>query len=318
MIALVFSALFTVYLLIPEALFRLIFGFFISSRSFVLTRTEKAYRAVLITLLPFIIAWGLSWYMPLVRTYPFPVRENSIQQRRADYEAIAAAFYSDTKFTREGKQFWHAATRCTRRQARLVSWYLFFVVAEALFIGWLAANYPRLKNRKILRWLSDSFLTAYISQWHPLLPKHGRIVQVDILCTNDTLYQGELLDYFLKDGELSGIILDKPRRFDRPAYLKAKEELTKISTTGVQPSPIETLADPKSTRIDPKHFWRTIPSQNLYFFADKMININLTYSTPPGETPDPSAVEEYLERIRIAEDIGKLTVSIEKRPKTET
>ncbi len=211
MIALVFSAFFVLYLLVPEAVFRLIFGFFIPSRSFVLTRTEKAYRAVIITILPFLVAWGLSWYVPGPRSWPFPVKENSVQQRRADYREVTSAFYSDAEFTKEGKEFWHAATRCSRRQARLISWYILLVSAEALSMGLIAANYPKLEN-KLLIWVSNSFLTAYISQWHPLLPKVGTIVQVDILCVNDTLYQGELVDYFLKDGELVGIILNCYRR----------------------------------------------------------------------------------------------------------
>jgi hypothetical protein len=296
MIALVFSALFTIYLLVPEAVFRLVFGFFIPSRSFVLTRTEKAYRAAIITVFPFLIAWGLTWYAPGPRSFPFPVKENSVQQRRADYKEVSAAFYSDVEFTREGKEFWHAVTRCSRRQARLVSWYILLVGFEALFIGLLAANYPKLKN-KGLKWISNSFLTAYISQWHPLLPKHGPIVQVDILCADHTLYQGELSDYFLKDGELSGIILKKPRRFDRPAYLKAKEEATKQG---------------ESKTVDLKIFWRPIPSQHLYFFADKILNINLTYLTASDESTKPDAFEKFLEETSPFKGVGKLTVEVEK------
>jgi hypothetical protein len=131
MIALVFSALFTLYLLVPEAVFRLVFGLFIPSRTFVLTRTEKAYRAVIITIFPFLLAWALTWYMPGPRSFPFPVEGNSIQQRRADYKEVSAAFYSDAEFARQGKEFWHALTRCSRRQARLVFWYILLVGLEA-------------------------------------------------------------------------------------------------------------------------------------------------------------------------------------------
>jgi hypothetical protein len=266
-IALVFSALFTVYLLVPEAIFRLIFGLFIPPRAFVLTRIEKAYRAVLITILPFLIAWGLSWYAPGYgpQNFPFRVTQDSVQQRRSDYKIVAAAFYSDTEFAKEGNQFWPAATRCARRQARLVFWYLSFVGLEALCMGLVAANYPKLEN-PILKWISNWFLSTYISQWHPLLPKGGSdIVQVDILCSNEGLYQGELVDYFLKDGELSGIILQNPRRFDRPRYIKAKEEAEKKA---------------EAKPVEPKDYWRKIPSESLYFFADKILNINLTYLNP--------------------------------------
>jgi hypothetical protein len=298
MIALVFSALFTVYLLVPEAVFRIVFGFFIPSRTFVLTRTEKAYRAAIITVFPFLLAWGLTWYMPGPRSFPFPVKENSVQQRRADYKEVSSAFYSEAEFTREGKEFWNAVTRCSRRQARLVSWYILLVGLEALLIGLLAANYPKLKN-KVLKWISNSFLTAYISQWHPLLPKGGPIVQVDILCADHTLYQGELSDYFLKDGELSGIILKKPFRFDRPAYLKAREDAAKQD-------------EPK--KVDLKVFWRSIPSQHLYFFADKILNLNLTYLTTSEEGTNPAAFKKFLEETNTFKDVGKITIKVEKPP----
>lgn len=294
MLALIVSATFIVYLLIPEGIFRLVFGLFISSRNFVLTRTEKAYRAVLITILPFLLAWFCSWYVPLPRTYPFPIRDNSVQQRRSDYRAVFAGFYSDSEFVKLGNDFWPAVTRCARRQGRLVSWYFLLVGLESLGIGMLVASYPKLKDPR-LKWISNSFLTAYISQWHPLLPKRDDIiVQVDILCTNDLLYQGELLDYFLKDGELSGMILKDPRRFDRTGYLKEKD-------AGNKP--------------DTKAFWRPIPSKNLYFLADKIVNVNLTYLTPSPQVQDLVAVEKFLmETLRGR--MGKLTLSV-KRPGSE-
>lgn len=229
-----------------------------------------------------------------MRTYPFPVEENSAQQRRADYKTISAGFYSDSEFAKLGDEFWHAATRCARRQARLVSWYFLFVGLESFAIGVLVSNYPKLKSER-LKWISNSFLTAYISQWHPLLPKREDIVvQIDILCTNDVLYQGELLDYFLKDGELSGIILKTPRRFDRVAYLKEKE-------AGNKP--------------EAKDYWRSIPSKNLYFLADKIVNMNLTYLTPSEQIQDLEAVQKFLmETLR--KEVGKLTLSVE-RPGSE-
>jgi hypothetical protein len=292
-LALVFSALFTVYLLVPEALFRLVFGFFIPSRTFVLTRTEKAYRAVLITIAPFLLAWALCWYVPGPRTWPFPIAENSVYQRRADYRAVSAAFYSDAEFTKLGEKFWRAATRCSRRQTRLVSWYFLLIILEACFLGAIAKNYTKLKNG-VLIWISNAFLTAMISQWHPLLPKTDTIVQADVLCVNDLLYQGEVSEYFLRDGELSGLILRKPRRFDKKAYDKAKEE-------GKKPAP--------------KDFWRLIPSQNLYFFADKILNMNLTYVTASPAISNPGAVENFLaEEIPLPEGAVKLTISVPNPP----
>jgi hypothetical protein len=204
---------------------------------------------------------------------------------------VAAGFYSDAEFAKLGEQFWQAATRCSRRQARLVSWYFLLIIGEALYLGILAKNYPKLKNPFLL-WASDSFLTPYISQWHPLLPKADTIVQADILCVDDTLYQGEVNDYYLRDGELSGLILKAPRRFDRPAYLKAKDE-------GKKP--------------EAKAFWRQIPSKNLYFFADKILNINLTYVTASEKITNPGAVNDFLaQQIPPAEGVGQPTIAVPK------
>lgn len=157
----------------------------------------------------------------------------------------------------------------------------------------LVSNYPNLRDSR-LKWVSNSFLTAYISQWHPLLPKRGSvIVQADILCTNGTLYQGELLDYFLRDGELSGILLKNPRRFDRQGYLKAKAE----SVSGQSP--------------ETKDYWRRIPSMNLYFFAERILNLNLTYLTPSGQVQDVDAAQKFITKA-LPPSLGKLTVSLGK------
>jgi len=292
-LALVFSVLLTVYLIVPEAIFRFIFGFYVRARSFVLTRTETAYRAVLVVFFPFWLALALSWYVPGPSYWPFPVPigQNTEQQRRADYKIVASALYSDAEFTKLQTQFWPAFTRSSRRQFRLVLWYFILVGLEAWISGFLASRYAKFKSNAAYNWLSDRFLSPYISQWHPLLTLPDTEVQADILCTNDALYQGIVSQYFLKDGELSGIILQKPRRFNRDLYLKAKDE-------GKKP--------------EKKDYWTPIPSQHLYFFTDKILNMNLSYLTASGKIADSASVEKFLEAefSPLAEDLGKLTVSV--------
>ena len=299
MLTLVFSILLTVYLIIPEAIFRFFFGFFIPTRTYVLTRTETAFRAVLISFFPFWIAMGLSWDIPGPRSWPLPVEQNSAQQRRIDYKIVTSGFYSETEFTKSSNVFWPALTRCSRRQARLAFWYFLLVAGEAILLGFFASRYASYSGKPFYRWLSDRLLSPYISQWHPLLTQDllpGTVVQADILCTNNTLYQGIVSQYFMKEGELSGIILQKPRRFDRDPYLKAKNE-------GAKP--------------EKKEYWISIPSQHLYFFADKIVNMNLSYVTVAGTKASSAAVEKFLaeEFSPLTKSLGKLSVSVVRQKK---
>lgn len=296
MVALVLSVLLTVYLIVPEAIFRAIFGWFLPTKEFVLTRTDTAYRAVGISLLPFVLAMVACWYAPGIRNWPFPVSPNTVQGRRDDYKTVAAGIYSDAEFARSPVAFWGAFTRSLRRQGRLVSWYLPLVALEALLSGWLASRYARFRRNRLYRWLADKFLFHYISKWHPLLTPYvspDKVVLADILCTNDTLYQGYVSEYFLKDGQLSGIILKSPKRFNRPQYLKTKEE-------GAKPNK--------------KDYWTKIPSQNLIFLADKIFNMNISFIPAPAEIEDSVSVENFLveEFSPLEKSLGKLTVSVEK------
>jgi len=297
-LALVFSVLLTVYLIVPEAIFRFIFGWFLPTKEFVLTRTDTAYRAIVISILPFVLAMAVCWYAPGPQNWPFRVSPNTAQGRRDDYKTVAAGFYSDAEFAKSPPAFWGAFTRSLRRQGRLVSWYFPLVALEALLSGWLASRYADFRRNGLYTWLADKFLFHYISKWHPLLTPYlspDTEVQADILCTNDTLYQGYVSQYFLKDGQLSGIILRTPKRFDRQRYLKAKE-------AGNKP--------------DKGDYWIPIPSQNLIFLADKIFNMNISFVPVSGKIEDSATVEKFLaeELSPLGKNLGKLTVSVRKGP----
>lgn len=291
MLALAFSVLITVYLVIPEAVFRYIFGSFVPTRSFVLTRVETVYRAVLVAIIPLLLALLLVWRVPGPSNWPFPVRDNTDQSRRSDYKIVASALYSDAEFVRTQRDFWPAFTRSSRRQARLVCWYYIMLALTAWGAGKLATKFGEYKDNRFYKWLADKFLFKYISQWHPLLTDYfvpNTVVQADILCTNDTLYQGRVTDHFLSGGELSGIILQEPRRFDRKSYLEDK-------ASGAKP--------------DKEKYWVSIPSKLMYFFADKILNVNLTYLDLSGKAADTRNVEKYLQ-VQLGKKTGEISVSV--------
>jgi hypothetical protein len=130
----------------------------------------------------------------------------------------------------------------------------------------------------------------------PYLPPDTK-VQAGILCTNDTLYQGIVVQYLLKDGHLSGIILHQPKRFARESYLAAKAQ---------------------GGELDKREYWTPISSQNLFFFADKIFNMNLSCVVASGKAADPASVEKFLaeEFSPLEKGLGKLTVSVEKESST--
>ena len=119
MLAVLFSLLLTLYLIIPEAIFRMIFGWYVPPRNFVISTAESAYRALVVAILPFAFAWAFSWYMPIVRSFPFPVRNATTQSRRSDYKLVTSALCSEDKYKSSKRESWPAFRRCARRQARL-------------------------------------------------------------------------------------------------------------------------------------------------------------------------------------------------------
>ncbi len=93
---------------------------------------------------------------------------------------------------------------------------------------------------------------------------------VDVLTVEDHLYQGFVDEgggYFVDvNGELSGLLLTKARRFDRPGYLAAK--CANASTM-------------------PDAFWRQIPGSDLYIPSGNIVSMNLRY--PPTGTAQVAA-----------------------------
>jgi hypothetical protein len=307
-LAVLFSLLLTLYLIIPEAIFRMIFGWYVPPRNFVISTAETAYRALVVAILPFAFAWAFSWYMPIAQSFPFPVRNGTTQSRRSDYKLVTSALYSEDEYKSSKNEFWPAFSRCARRQVRLISWYILLIGLEAWLAGWLAANYAKYRSFWLYNWLADKFLFSYISPWHPLLTPYlfvdkDTTVQADILCTNGTLYQGTVSQHFAKDdGTLSGIFLREPKRYNRELYMKDREALEK-----------------EGTNPDKNAYWQPIPSENLYFFADKIFNMNLNFKPPAGRVADREAIRKLLiEVIGHSFNPKNVTITQEKPPQAGT
>ena len=271
MLAVLLSFLVVLYLIVPDAIFRFVFKWFVPLRTLVPAKPETIYRAVVLASIPFVFATLLAWYVPPFNCWPFPV-SGTAGQRRTDYKIVAAALYSEAQFSKSdsARQFWPAFTRCSRRQARLLVWLYLAVVGEGLLFGYLSKHYGRFRRNTLYSFLAEGLLLPNISEWHLLLtpfvfPGRAATVDADILCTDGMLYNGEVAQYFLDGSKLSGIILVKPKRYDRRAYLVDVD---------------------KGLRPDKTKYWREIPSAKLYIFADRIVDINLNYS-PYESLPGP-------------------------------
>lgn len=259
------------YLLIPSGLFRVLYSLILPPIiKFQRTRAEEFTFAAMASILPFFLALALVW---TCASWPFPVSGDSASDRRAEYHTVIGTAITDKSFGvgEQAQVFWHALNKVIRRQGRFLFWYYVLVLLEAWLVAYLTSNYGRWsvtlkgRRRRAYSLLANKVLLPTISQWYvlltpfsyPLEPK--REVWVDVLSTLDILYTGHVVNFFLdKDGELSGIFLEHPRRFDRKGY----------------------LADVESGKVrETDSYWKRIPSNNLYIPNEKIVNLNVRYRT---------------------------------------
>ena len=268
MIALLASYFVVAYLLVPRAIFRLS-SVFIPLKRFQRTRTEEITFAVLVALLPFVLAsalplgglaaWVLSW-----------VCESPTRGTWADYKAVFTASYSVEAFTNDQNQFWSSASQAACGQLNfLLRYYIFCLVQAAGFIL-VVRQYARWRKCPPFRWFAEHILLRNVSEWHMLLTtvnfpdgRHRRVA-VDVLTVEDHLYQGFVDEggYFVDvNGDLSGLLLTKAKRFDRPGYLAARS--ANASTT-------------------PDAFWKAVPGSTVHIPSGNIVSMNLRY--PPTGT----------------------------------
>lgn len=279
MIALAVSALITAYLLIPNALFRFVLGRFVPLRLFQERKTEDVTRAVFTLTFIYLAALWAVWCLPGAKAHPFDFPDNAAL-RTGDYQVVASSLYSEALFREYKGKFWDALDRTLERQGRFLSWYYAFVFLLALSSGLGIKYYGKLRRNKLFAWVADFYLLPHISQWYVVLTPFAfadkrTTVKADILMTDNTLYRGDVAEHFIdKEGNLSGLFLATPQRFDRRAYLREQDAWG-------------------STR-SAASFWRQIPSAKLYLLADKIVNLNLNYQPPLDTTDSEDIIKKFV------------------------
>jgi hypothetical protein len=299
LLALAASIALAAYLVIPELLYRMVLGRFLPLRSVLRSRSEELGRALFSIAVPFFIALLLVHYIPGFRSWPGHDPGEHIF-RVADYKLLCSSMLNEKVFENNESLFYVALHRSAFRQLHFIFWYYTIVMAEAGLMGLAARFYGRLRSHKtkpvaFLVLVIEQILIPKISEWELLLtpftlasPKSR--VQVDILMTNGTLYQGFVFKHYLDSaGRLAGLIITEPRRYNRQQLLKDREQGA-------------------AKRTDT--YWREIPSRQMYLLADKILNINVNYAA----ATTPKSVADFVQEIA-ARPLPTLSVTIIPPPK---
>ena len=261
MIAIVAGFLLVAYLLAPGAIYRLTFSSYISSKRFQRTRTEEVVFSVLVTLIPFVLAWILLLHTPLGG---YPAIHGSIGKREA-YRAILSSLLSDT--THGSPALLSAYLRATSEQARFVAVLWLLCAAEGWLTGRVIRSYGDYADGSFLRSFCDRFLLKNVSEWQVLFTTLSlrsddprTVVEIDALSTLNVLYRGRLVNWFTdQTGQLEGIFLINAQRFRR-----------------------EQIARDRASNIfkDNEDYWAPVPGSNLYLVASTLANYNIRYVEP--------------------------------------
>jgi hypothetical protein len=294
MIALLASLGLIFYFLVPGVLFRICFSFFIPLKKFQRTKSEEITFAAVAAVVPLVAAVMLIWQGGWFARHPF-VFGSEHAQVAADYKTVFAGVYSEPFFNQNQQAFWQSGARAVRGQVTLLAWYYAFLTFEAVFLGLFARAYGRLHKNRVYGWVAGKILLSSISEWHAMLtpfafpPKPSRNVMADVLTSDDHLYRGVVANHYVdREGKLSGILLKGVIRFDRVNYLREKAAGS---------------ARPIS------NYWKPIPGQNVYVFAEKIININLAY-----EVPAPRLIQQIVQNLGIAARVKVAPVDLPSEP----
>jgi hypothetical protein len=260
LIAIVAGFLLVAYLLAPGAIYRLTFSFFISSKRFQRTRTEEVVFSVLVTLIPFVLAWILLLHTPLG---DYPAIHTSVGKREA-YHAILSSLLSTTQGP---PALLSAYFRAAVEQARFIALLWLLCAVEGWQTGRVIRSYGDYADGSFLRGFCDLFLLKNVSEWQILFTTLSlrsndprTVVEIDALSTLNVLYRGRLVNWFTdQSGQLEGIFLINAQRFRR-----------------------EQIARDRASNIfkENEKYWAPVPGSNLYLVASTLANYNIRYVEP--------------------------------------
>jgi hypothetical protein len=261
LIALVAGFLLVAYLLAPGAIYRLTFSFYLSSKRFQRTRTEEIVFSVLVTVIPFLLAWIVLLHTPIGG---YPAIQSPIGKRQA-YSAILSSLVPDV--THGSPALISAYLRATAEQARFIGLLWLLCAVEGWMLGHVVRNYGDYPDGSFLRAFCDRFLLKNVSEWQILFTTLSlrsddprTVVEIDALSSLNVLYRGRLVNWFTdQDGKLAGVFLINAQRFRR-----------------------EQIARDRAANVFKKteEYWASVPGSNLYLVASSLTSYNVRYVEP--------------------------------------
>lgn len=268
MIALIASAVLGLYVFLPDFIFNRIAAQFVRLKKRDRTRIEDLGSGLVVVLIPFVLTLWLSHSFWLVGHWPMAIDE-SVQAKFSDYKIFASSLYSDAFFEKHYDAFWSAFPHVWRHQLRFLIWNYIFLILESYAVSFLTSRYGSLRKYPIYQRTVGKYLLGRASEWYVLLsafsfpPGNKPRIFVDVMTSDDHLYDGELGDYFLDSGgNLSGLLIKNVRRFRYEEYRKLKTQTGRPATKD--------------------EFWSVIPSGNFLLPADKIANLNIRYVSTSG------------------------------------
>jgi hypothetical protein len=252
------------YLLAPGVLYRLAFSAYIPAKRYQRTRTEEIVFSLLVTVLPFLLAWIVLLHTPLGALPHFAAAGSKHEAYRTIFRSLLPG--ADLSKDLEAPAY----TRGFLEQARFLGVLWPLCAIEGWLCGRIVARYGDYKADSWRKWFCDRVLLTYVSEWEILftalaLPTSQADVEIEIdALAADVLYRGKLVDWFLDtDGKLEGIFLENAARYQKDDLARDRDH---------------NITQPKES------YWRAIPGAKLYLVASTIANYNIRYTRPPSAT----------------------------------
>jgi hypothetical protein len=252
------------YLLAPGVLYRLAFSAYIPAKRYQRTRTEEIVFSLLVTILPFLIAWIVLLHTPLGTLPHFTGAGSKHDAYRTIFRSLLPG--PDASKDLEAPAY----IRGFLEQLRFLALLWPLCAAEGWLCGHIVSRYGNYSPTSRRKWFCDRVLLTYVSEWEILftalaLPTSQADVEIEIdALAADTLYRGKLVDWFLDaDGKLEGIFLENAARYQKDDLARDRDQH---------------IDHPKET------YWRPIPGAKLYLVASTIANYNIRYTRPANAT----------------------------------